>query len=342
MQPNWAYVVTTSPVSSNQWYQVVATYDGSRSINGMLIYVNGINQDTINFGYDPTEDFTNALNPYIGARATDSTVMPFGGYIDEVAVYNRTLSPSDVSKLYERSSAGKHYCSEAPVAAPAAEQAAPAPVIATFNLDTIENFISFTGTALELKKDDTISFSIHGTSHTVRVLEVNLIQNTVTLLIQSNPLTLTFEEGETKQIDTNGDGFNDLEIEFRGIVNGNADVVFRKIAACGDNVCDETESIDVCCVDCGCSGEKQCINSACILVPVPAPPVRPGMVIPSLPAYIKSSVIYDMSRNAAVFAITCMIIVFAIILVLLQRIIIKLEKQAVANYIKKHKHHKRH
>jgi cysteine-rich repeat protein len=110
MQPNWAYVVTTSPVSSNQWYQVVATYDGSRDINGMKIYVNGTNQDTINFGYSPTEDFTNSLDPYIGARATDSTVSPFGGYIDEVAIFNKTLSATEIQSLYSRSSAGQSYC----------------------------------------------------------------------------------------------------------------------------------------------------------------------------------------------------------------------------------------
>jgi cysteine-rich repeat protein len=313
----------------NQWSFVTITNDGTN----FIFYVNGTE-----IGRDDSAAFVDwnsanwlEKNLYFGKiRAGQGTYDTyFNGMIDEFAVFNKALSSTEVSELFDKSNLGQSYCASAPAAAPAAAQEAK--VIATFNLDDISNFISFTGTALELKKDDTISFSMQGESHMATVLEINYAQNTITLLIESNPFKVVLEEDETKQVDVNGDGFNDLEINFRGFINGLADVVFKKIAVCGDNICGEVENSDSCCTDCGCAAGEECANNVCSSIPMPAPLVKPEKVVPSLPAYIKSSIIYEISKNALAFAIMCLIIISAIIFVLNQRIMDKWKKQILEN-----------
>ena len=48
---NWVISVSTSvPVAANQWNQIGFTYDGSKSAEGISIFVNGIKAKTqINF-----------------------------------------------------------------------------------------------------------------------------------------------------------------------------------------------------------------------------------------------------------------------------------------------------
>lgn len=86
---NSAYKV----ISLNEWYHVAGIYDGTNT----LIYVNGIigtNATT------PLAPICTIGDVYIGARYDGNK--PFNGTIDEVKIYNRALSPSEISNSYNR------------------------------------------------------------------------------------------------------------------------------------------------------------------------------------------------------------------------------------------------
>ena len=83
----------TSTLNQNQWYHIVATYDGSNT----YVYVNGVQ--------DGTAVVTGAINTnndnlYIGYN-TGANNYDFNGSIDDVMVFNRGLTAFEVRRLYE-------------------------------------------------------------------------------------------------------------------------------------------------------------------------------------------------------------------------------------------------
>ena len=94
---------TTTPVDGT-WYHVVATVlepKGSANAEA-IIYVNGVLDSGANGNTYTTVYITN-LSVTIGCRtAANGTVsLPFEGAIDEVRIYSRALSASDVVQLYQ-------------------------------------------------------------------------------------------------------------------------------------------------------------------------------------------------------------------------------------------------
>jgi len=89
----------------NTWVHYVATYDGSRtgSGGGLNLYRNGLKlggsavQKSGNF---PSGTGQSTANVGIGARNPSSFSLPFGGKIDEVAVWDSELSQPDVTAIY--------------------------------------------------------------------------------------------------------------------------------------------------------------------------------------------------------------------------------------------------
>lgn len=83
--------VTGYPISANTWYNGIITYN-----NGTLaLYANGTKS-----GSDVTG--TNSKNGFTLGASTDPgpTYYPFTGYIDEVRIYNRVLSGSEITAIY--------------------------------------------------------------------------------------------------------------------------------------------------------------------------------------------------------------------------------------------------
>jgi len=85
--------ITNNVVQDDNWYHVVLTYD---EINGATIYLNGTNDTTSTSG-GWSSGTGNNLN--IGKRAGESNSY-FAGSIDEVLIFNRSLSATEVSALY--------------------------------------------------------------------------------------------------------------------------------------------------------------------------------------------------------------------------------------------------
>ncbi len=86
---------STTSVALNTWQHITGVYDGTE----VLIYVNGVEENS--------EAFTSVLtgnsnNFYIGARDNSGSVeLPFNGTIDEVMVFNRTLTSQEIKRLFE-------------------------------------------------------------------------------------------------------------------------------------------------------------------------------------------------------------------------------------------------
>ncbi len=72
------------------------------------------------------------------------------------------------------------------------------------------------------------SFSFDGTTkHTITFNEVTA--NSVTLIIASNPVTVLLNAGQSKSVDVNADGTDDMKVQLNGVDNGVADVTVTKL-----------------------------------------------------------------------------------------------------------------
>jgi hypothetical protein len=90
-------------LSGNTWYHVVVTYDGSKTAAGVNIYID----DSLATSTISKDTFTGS-SANAGNLTIASTTNPLGGIIDELGIWNRELSASEVTELYN-SGAGLQY-----------------------------------------------------------------------------------------------------------------------------------------------------------------------------------------------------------------------------------------
>jgi hypothetical protein len=87
-------------IRAGRWYHVVGTYDSSGDAKAKL-YINGTNivngSANSNYGYD------DSLNLYIGAEPVFYGSY-FNGSIDDVMIFNRSLSSEEIKALYANTS----------------------------------------------------------------------------------------------------------------------------------------------------------------------------------------------------------------------------------------------
>ena len=101
---------TTTTLTGSTWFHVVATYDGSESASGINIYVDGVDDDDADSNAGTYSGSANTTaDVYIGlfGLGTSST-NGWDGYIDEVHIWNRELSATEVSDIYDIENAGNH------------------------------------------------------------------------------------------------------------------------------------------------------------------------------------------------------------------------------------------
>src|SRR5262249_54662515 len=94
---------TTVPVAGTWYHVAVTVLEPKGSANAeAIMYVNGVVQSGANANTFTTVYSTN-LPVTIGARAAanGSITLPFEGAIDEVRIYSRALSASDIVQLYQ-------------------------------------------------------------------------------------------------------------------------------------------------------------------------------------------------------------------------------------------------
>ena len=88
-------VASAQAVLPNVWYHITVTYESPV----LKIYVNGINTGTVNTG---TFQFTNRNSLAIGRSpwVLNESQSSFPGSIDDVAIYNRALTPIEINSVY--------------------------------------------------------------------------------------------------------------------------------------------------------------------------------------------------------------------------------------------------
>ena len=97
---NYRGVGYDSALSINQWYHVVATYDGrgeSSAQSGMVLYVNGSPVNDITYSSGSYTAMHNTTAPVNIGRIASSYA---NGKIDEVAIFNRALNTAEIAALY--------------------------------------------------------------------------------------------------------------------------------------------------------------------------------------------------------------------------------------------------
>lgn len=95
------------PLAMGKWYHVGAVFDADAG--GLMIFTNGTLAAQATTSLRPFRDLDPQLHPGVGIGnyANWSGSAPFNGLIDELAVYSRALSESDMRSIYRASSAGK-------------------------------------------------------------------------------------------------------------------------------------------------------------------------------------------------------------------------------------------
>jgi hypothetical protein len=109
---------TSVTIPDNNWHHVAVTFDGRRTTlnpnldSYLIVYVDKVSK-TIGHDFN-TDNFYNTADLQIGYVYPYSN--PFSGYLDEVAYYDRVLTPSDVTSLYDKGIAGEAICSPGNIA----------------------------------------------------------------------------------------------------------------------------------------------------------------------------------------------------------------------------------
>ncbi|MFC1787862.1 LamG-like jellyroll fold domain-containing protein [Patescibacteria group bacterium] len=94
------YSESDAALSENEWIHVVATYDGSGSNSGIIVYVDGVavpQTRSLIGSYTAMENLNGDLN--IG-RLPNHASAQADGKIDEVEIYDKELNATEINELY--------------------------------------------------------------------------------------------------------------------------------------------------------------------------------------------------------------------------------------------------
>jgi len=160
----------------------------------------------------------NTASDTITFKENDLNVL--GEYLVKCKVYDNV---DNVDEKITTSAQSFTVSSSTSVAAGAGGAAGGAAVV-SFDID----FTTANEGTLKAQQGRVKSFSFDGvTKHTVTFMEVT--GTSATLKIESTPVTVTLNVKDTKNVDVNGDGANDMSVVLNSIVNGVADVTIKKI-----------------------------------------------------------------------------------------------------------------
>lgn len=99
----YARVVSTTPLNNNTWYYLVGTYNGT----GAYLWIDGVMVNSLAYSQTIITD-TNPvrIGMYSNAGGATSTDWGFNGSIDQVRIWNRSLSATEIANIYSNESNG--------------------------------------------------------------------------------------------------------------------------------------------------------------------------------------------------------------------------------------------
>lgn len=103
--------VTTTTLSTNTWYFITGTYDGST----VKVYLNA----TLEGSASMSVNINNITQTTVLGQFGSYTGLPCSGYIDEVGSWSRALSSTEITELYNGGT-GLTYPFSAPASSPTA------------------------------------------------------------------------------------------------------------------------------------------------------------------------------------------------------------------------------
>ena len=108
------YLRGTTDLRDDSWHHVVAVRDADAGMN--RIFVDGEEENSVAVTYTAGFDVSVDLN--IGWINNTGGTFNYNGILDEVAVYGRALSPTEIEKHYQNGLDGKGYCEVEPTPTP--------------------------------------------------------------------------------------------------------------------------------------------------------------------------------------------------------------------------------
>ncbi len=91
----------STTVDNGLWNHIAFTYDGSATAAGIKLYVNGVEEtESTSSNNDPGTLVD--VETDIGRRNRTTSAEYFNGLIDDVRLYNRALTASDIAQLYNQ------------------------------------------------------------------------------------------------------------------------------------------------------------------------------------------------------------------------------------------------
>lgn len=91
----------SADVRSGNWNNVVMTYDGTQSVSGFNVYLNGNPITVTSITNNTPSGVANTSDFNIGVRGSSSSYSnAFNGNIDEASYFNSVLSAIDVTSIY--------------------------------------------------------------------------------------------------------------------------------------------------------------------------------------------------------------------------------------------------
>lgn len=96
----------TSDIADNQWHHIIAVRDGNSDMN--RLYVDGIQEASLAVQYGHSYKADDPLVATIGYLKGGADEMHFLGSIDEVAIFDRAVSPAEVSLFYNGGAPAGH------------------------------------------------------------------------------------------------------------------------------------------------------------------------------------------------------------------------------------------
>jgi hypothetical protein len=87
--------------------------------------------------------------------------------------------------------------------------------------------LQYNNVTVNASENESFKFLVKNKSHEAKIISITSSQ--VVLLISSNPLQVEINLGETKQVDTDANGLNDLAINFNSVTDGKASLSFSEL-----------------------------------------------------------------------------------------------------------------